>query len=350
MVTIAIVGPGYMGRTHAEAWSNLGYADGIRYVVGRSLRAPFEHAPSARFVTDFEDVLLDREVDVVSICTPTPTHADYAIRALRAGKHVLLEKPIALTIDDAIAIREAARQSGRVLMVAHVVRFFAGYELLRQAWESGEVGRVLSARAIRMLAVPTETAWLLDESQSGGAPVDVAIHDFDQVNLFLGTPVAVTATRLDPAGPIETTIEYRDGGIGQVLTYTSAPIGVPFTSALELIGTRGVASYRLSAVSATEASVTEAGVTGAQGTDVAPSDVNTYRLANADGSIATVVTDNQPYTRQVEYFLSCIASKSEPILSPTDAAIAALEVSLATRESLASGRRIELRTRVSAQS
>jgi predicted dehydrogenase len=339
VVTIAIVGPGYMGRTHAEAWSNLGYAEQIKYVVGRSRRAPFEHAPVARFVTDLDEVLLDQEVDVVSICTPTPSHADIAIRALRAGKHVLLEKPIALTIDDALAIRAAARQSGRVLMVAHVVRFFAGYELLRHAWEDDGVGRVVSARAIRMLASP-ETAWLLDESQSGGAPVDVSIHDFDQVNLFLGTPVAVTATRLDPDGPIETTIEYRDGGIGQVLTYTSAPAGVPFTSALELIGTRGVASYRLAAISATEASVTEA--------DVAPSDLNTYRLANADESIAIAVTDNQPYTRQIEYFLSCIATNSEPLLSPTDAAIAALEVSLATRESLASGTRIELRTSVGA--
>jgi predicted dehydrogenase len=334
-----------MGRTHAEAWSNLGYADRIKYVVGRSQRAPFEHAPSARFVTDFDDVLLDREVDVVSICTPTPNHADSAIRALRAGKHVLLEKPIALTIDDAIAIRDAARQSERVLMVAHVVRFFAGYELLRQAWESDAVGRVLSARAIRMLAVPTESAWLCDETQSGGAPVDVSIHDFDQLNLFLGTPVAVTATRLDPVGPIETTVEYRDGGIGQVLTYTSAPVGVPFTSALELIGTKGVASYRLSAVSATEASAT-----GTPGADAAASDVNTYRLDNADGSIASVVTDNQPYTRQVEYFLSCIASESEPLLAPTDAAIAALEVSLATRESLATGKRIDLQTRVGTRS
>jgi predicted dehydrogenase len=186
-----------------------------------------------------------------------------------------------------------------------------------------------------MLASP-ETAWLLDESQSGGAPVDVSIHDFDQVNLFLGTPVAVTATRLNPDGPIETTIEYRDGGIGQVLSHTSAPVGVPFTSTLELIGTRGVASYRLAAISATEA----------QGADVAPSDVNTYRLANADGSIARAVTDNQPYTRQIEYFLSCIATNSEPIFSPTDAAISALEVSLAARESLANRTRIQLRTRV----
>jgi predicted dehydrogenase len=82
--------------------------------------------------------------------------------------------------------------------------------------------------------------------------------------------------------------------------------------------------------------------------DVAPSDLNTYRLANADESIAIAVTDNQPYTRQIEYFLSCIATNSEPLLSPTDAAIAALEVSLATRESLASGTRIELRTSVGA--
>ena len=197
-------------------------------------------------MTDLDVVLTDPHVDIVSVCTPTPTHPDIAIRALRAGKNVLLEKPIALTVEQALAIAEAAEASGAVLMVAHVVRFFAGYRALKREADAGRFGRILSVRARRISAPGEQAPWMRDESQSGGILVDFGIHDFDQVNLYLGTPVAVTAVRAGASGPIETTVEYADGGIGQVLTHLSMPAGTPFTTSIELIGTGGLADYHFS--------------------------------------------------------------------------------------------------------
>lgn len=327
MTGIAIVGQGYMGRTHADAWANLGHAADIRYLVAPGERVLFEPASEARFVRDLQVALDDPDVDILSVCTPTPSHAEIAIRGLRAGKHVLLEKPIALTIDDAMAIREVAATSGRVLMVAQVVRFFAGYQLLRDAWHEGSLGTLQSLRAVRAINTPTWAEWWADETQSGGVPVDFSIHDYDQSNLFLGTPVSVSATRLSETGPIEATIEYWAGGLGQVLSHAHTPVGLPFTSALSLIGSAGMADYRLSAGSPT---------------DPDASGVNSFRLTTLVGSTEVAVEDNAPYTREIEYFLECTAEGAQPALSPTDSAIRALEVSLAVRESLRLHSRVQV--------
>src|SRR5690606_11716714 len=117
MSEIAIIGQGYMGRTHAAAWGGVGLADAIKYVGVRTPRGPLEGAPDARLVTDLQVILDDPDVEMISICTPTPNHREATLRALAAGKNVLLEKPIALTVADALDILEAAERGGSILMV-----------------------------------------------------------------------------------------------------------------------------------------------------------------------------------------------------------------------------------------
>jgi predicted dehydrogenase len=326
MVTIAIIGQGAMGRTHAKAWASLGLGDQIRYVCTPRPGAPLEYAPAARFVTDLDAVLADPGVDVLSVCTPTPSHAHIATRALRAGKHVLLEKPIALTREDARAIQSEAGIGRSILMVAHVVRFFEGYRLIRDAVDTGRLGQIVSGRARRIMATPNTAPWWHDEAQSGGVVVDVGIHDFDQLNLFLGTPTAVRAVRQGLAAPVETTVEYLDGGIGQVLSAANLPNGVPFTTSIELVGTAGLAEYQFSA-----------GVPAGHAESGEQCGVSTYRLATAEASESVGVVDNDPYTRQAEYFLECVRNQTQPTLCPTESAIAALEVALAARASLQAG-------------
>ncbi|MET4637328.1 Gfo/Idh/MocA family oxidoreductase [Mycetocola sp. 2940] len=330
MTTIAIIGAGYMGRTHAAAWAALGHGDGIRYICSRREGSGFAEAPAARVVTDLASVLADPEVDIVSVCTPTTTHRDIAVRALNAGKHVLLEKPIALTIADALAISAAASASSRTFMVAHVVRFFEGYRRAREDVEAGRIGTVLSARARRLITKP-DSAWWYDDEKSGGVVVDVGIHDFDQMNLFLGPPVAVTSTANDPLGPIETTIDYRSGAIGQVLTFAGVPAGAPFTTSLNLVGTAGLLDYEFSADAPTAAGGT--------------SGVNAYRLATANGASSTTLAPLDPYRRQAEYFLECVRTATDPGFSPTASAVRALEVALAARQSLISGETVPLEER-----
>jgi predicted dehydrogenase len=301
MHAIAIVGGGNMGRTHAAAWSELGLGDRIRFICTPRPGGTFPHAPSARLVTDFDDVLSDPAVDIVSVCTPTPSHSDLAIRALSAGKNVLLEKPIALTTAEAEEIDAVAAESSGILMVAHVVRFFEGYQRVRSEAESGRLGELRTVRASRLSAAAAWASWLADESRSGGTLVDFAIHDFDQLNLFLGRPLAVTTVETGSPGRLETTVEYAGGGLGQVVTCADMPAGSAFSSSLEVTGDAGTSSSR-------------------------------YPDA----------PQQNPFARQAAYFLRCIDAGIQPHYCPTESAILALRVSVAARESLRSGLTVDV--------
>lgn len=293
---IAIVGAGRMAAAHAGAWRRAGLGDAIAHVVSPRARPVLADAPDAAWVTSLAEALADPAVDLVSICTPTPSHAALAIEALEAGRNVLLEKPIALTLEDALAVAEAARRSRGILMVAHVVRFMAGYAELAGRVRAGAVGAPRLVRAERVSAAPPTPSWFDDEAQSGGLVVDFAIHDFDQANLLLGAPVSVRAVRL-PGGrfgtPVATTVGYEGGGVAQVLSAADLPEGFAFRTALEVVGTDGVDELR--------------------------------------------PVDGDPFLVQARHFLECVERGAESSLAPVDAAVDALRVSLAARASLAAG-------------
>jgi predicted dehydrogenase len=321
VTAIAIIGQGGMARAHARAWSEIGLGDSIRYVCAPGAPIPIADAPAAAFVTDLATVLADPEVDIVSICTPTPTHADLAIRCLEAGRNVLLEKPIALTLIDAVAIQRAAATSRGMLMVAHVVRFFDGYRAIREQVEAGALGTVLTVRAERLSATPGPSSWWHDEAKSGGVVVDFAIHDFDQLNLFLGRPLSVAARRARTDGPIEVTVDFEGGGMGRVASFMGLPPEFPFASSIEVLGSRGLADHRF---------------TGSPTGAVTPVGNDSYRLV-VDGLANHRIESGNPYARQAQYFLDCVRDGVEPEFCPIEDAVVALAVALAARESLASG-------------
>ncbi len=327
--TIAIIGRGGMARAHAAAWREIGLGDQVRYVCAPHPGAGLEDAPAARSVTDLDDVLGDPAVDIVSVCTPTPTHADIAIRSLIAGKNVLLEKPIALTLPDAFAIRDVAEQSAGILMVAHVVRFFDGYLALRELVDAGELGRVLTVRAQRISAAPGPSSWWHDESKSGGELVDFSIHDFDQLNLFLGRPLMAAARRPRPDGPTEVSVEYEEGGSGHVLGFMGMPAGFSFASSLELLGSLGLAEHHFA---------------GELRASASPSGNDIYRVVTPDVVETRTIGAGNPYARQAAYFLECVRTGAEPAFCSTDSAVSALAVSLAAREALATGRPVQVRS------
>lgn len=321
MARIAIIGAGNMGRAHAKAWASLG--EEVAYVCTPRVEEALPGAESARIVHELDAVLDDQSIDILSVCTPTDTHRDIAVRVLASGRNVLLEKPIALEVPDALAIRDVAAASTGILMVAHVVRFFPGYERLRDAVTAGVVGRPWTAHAERLTSGDAAPAWLREERRSGGILVDFAIHDFDQLNLMLGEPVAVTSLG-STSSAVETTVEYQGGGVGRVLTSMALPTGFPFTSSLDVIGSAGTARYAYSA------------------SDSGAPALSDYRETSAHGETRARVTGEDPYAQQAEYFLRCVESHAAPERSPIEAAVAALRVSRAARESLSTGRRVVL--------
>lgn len=278
MRRIAIVGAGRMGLMHAKAWAALGDRATLACVASRT-QTDWPSTFGASQTADLDEVVTRPDIDIVDVCLPTLLHARITERALEAGKHVLCEKPMALDMQSADIMIEAARRAPGVLMVAHVVRFFPAYRKIREVIESGRIGSPLNVSAYRLAAGSRDIAWLRDATQSGGVAVDLLVHDYDQANLLLGKPQTVYAQMHGPEG-VNVIISYSDGRVAAVEGNTAMPAGFPFTTGIRVYCEGGVIEH-VSDGREPVVTVREAGV--------APSFLPVERV--------------DPYTAQARYFL-----------------------------------------------
>jgi predicted dehydrogenase len=207
MVRIGIVGIGFMGVTHYKAIAGVKGAKVTAICTRdpkklrgdwRSVQGNFgdnggvHDLKGVSAYDDIEELLGDDRVDLVDICLPTPMHYEQTMAALSAGKHVFLEKPIALDLREADRMVAAAKKRRLRLMVAHVLRYFPEFRLVKQVVDSGDHGRVLAANFKRVISMP---AWWSpkDLSRTGGPAIDLHIHDADFVQFLFGMPQAVTS-------------------------------------------------------------------------------------------------------------------------------------------------------------
>jgi predicted dehydrogenase len=141
-VRVGVVGLGYWGPNLARNFSRLAE---LAWICDDSPERVERHTgafPGARATTSLDDLLDDDKLDAVALATPVPTHAVLAERVLRAGKHCFVEKPLARSVEEAERVVQAARETGRVLMVGHLLEYHPGVEMLKQLIDSGELGDV----------------------------------------------------------------------------------------------------------------------------------------------------------------------------------------------------------------
>jgi predicted dehydrogenase len=141
-----------------------------------------------------EEMLADPNIDLIDVCNPTHLHPETAIKALEAGKHVLVEKAIALDPKDADAMLAAARKANRLLMVAHVLPFFPEFAYAADAIRGGRHGKLLGAHFKRVISKPDWSAEIGDAAKTGGPAVDLHIHDTHFIGLVAGVPKQVFST------------------------------------------------------------------------------------------------------------------------------------------------------------
>ncbi|MCA1010666.1 Gfo/Idh/MocA family protein [Halobacillus halophilus] len=136
---------------------------------------------NAQVHANYRDLLEDTSIDVVHVCTPNKSHARISIDALEAGKHVMCEKPMAITATEARAMVEAAKRTGKKLSIGYNNRFRNDSQYLKQVCENGELGEIYFAKAhaIRRRAVPTWGVFLNEEEQGGGPLIDIGTHALD---------------------------------------------------------------------------------------------------------------------------------------------------------------------------
>ncbi|MFI7319530.1 Gfo/Idh/MocA family protein [Streptomyces venezuelae] len=191
---IGMLGAGGIARAHLPGWLALGARVSVYTVDGSAEKLASEYAERGHDVraVDHLDTLLD-EASAVDVCTPTPTHKDLALAAVAAGRHVVCEKPLALTARDAEEIGAAADAAGVRLHPAHVVRYFPAYAALHKAVARGDLGELAVLRFTRGGARPQWAPWFGDPAQSGGVIMDLMVHDIDIARWLAGDVVRVHA-------------------------------------------------------------------------------------------------------------------------------------------------------------
>jgi predicted dehydrogenase len=253
MVRIGIAGVGFMGMIHYLAARSLRGAKVTalcsrdpKKLAGdwRGIRGNFGPAgemmdlSSIKKYPRLEDLLADPDIDLVDVCNPTHLHPETAIAALRAGKHVLVEKAIALQPADADAMLAAARSAGKLLMVAHVLPFFPEFAFAAEAIRSRRFGKLLGGHFKRVISRPDWSAEIGDASKTGGPAVDLHIHDTHFIGLVCGVPGKVFSTGVEENGAVQyLTTLYLYGSGGPAVSCSSGAVaqkGRPFVHGYEL--------------------------------------------------------------------------------------------------------------------
>lgn len=225
-VNFALVGCGHIAAKHAQAIARIKTARLLAVCdthPGRT--APFREQYGAREYGDYQQLLHDPSIDVVSICTPSGLHAQMAVDAARAGKHVVVEKPIALSLADADRIIKECRQAKVKLAVVHPNRFIPAVQALKKALDEGRFGTLTHGNATvrwsRNQAYFDRDAWRGTKDMDGGVLMNQAIHNIDLLQWMLGAVTEVfayTTTRLRK-------IETEDLGVA-ALKFHSGALGV----------------------------------------------------------------------------------------------------------------------------
>jgi predicted dehydrogenase len=248
----------------------------------------------------WEELIEDSALEAVDVCAPSDLHAEIVLAALRAGKHVFCEKPMALTPADCSRMLVASQEAGRVLMVGHVLRFWPEYEWLRNAVKSERYGRVLSATFTRRCGLPDWSTWIPDVIRSGGPVLDLLIHDIDQAVLLFGAPERVAAKKLGDEDAMTATLIYNRGPEVRIQGGWFAP-GTPFSMGFQVRMERAEIEFASGSL----------------------------RLKDGSGSVQKIeLSEVNAYEAELAYFGACCLAGSRPSRCPPEES--ALAVKLAT--------------------
>jgi predicted dehydrogenase len=335
---VGVVGLGFMGRTHVEAYraaDKAGFKNRLVAVcdtdaerrAGRAMQGGnVTQGSGAELLFDpalvrgyalLDDLLADEGVELVSICTHTRSHVDFAVRALRAGKHVLVEKPVALSAAAMEPLVRTASETDRLCMPAHCMRFWPGWDWLAERVREGTFGPPRSVVLRRLGSRPDWSATYSDDDATGGALVDMHLHDADFLRFACGEPRSVFA-----------------GGSLQHVTALYRFAGAPAHAAAEGGWDHsGGFPFRMAYLAAFEEATVEY--------DLARDPVLTVQRGGAREPVALEPLSG--YDGEVRHLLAAISEGRRELRASVEDALATALLLDAERESLRSGGSVKLR-------
>ncbi len=325
MIRIGMLGAGVIADIHSSSFKSLPDAKITRiFSTCEEDGNALAEKRGAETVDDASAVIDADDIDAVLVCTPTGSHADYAVRALNAGKHVFCEKPMALAMNDADRMIEAAGANNRVLMIGLVLRWFHEFKKLKEIVDSGAIGDVKIVRTTRAAGFPRgRDDWYADYAQSGGLAIDMITHDYDFLRWCFGDVQRVMARGLATSGLDHldyclVMLRFESGVVAHIEGSWAHPPGTFFTRA-EFAGTDGLITF--------------------DSRKAAP--LSMARRQSADGVPGVAVPESpvveNPYLQEMKHFLSVVRGEGELGIPPDDAR-EALRVAVAVVRSIETGR------------
>jgi predicted dehydrogenase len=326
---IGIVGLGFMGATHLGAFwkmagvevgavcsENAAALTGDLSKTGGNLGRQggvYDFSAVAKYQR-WQDLVNDPALDAVDICLPTDLHEPVTLAALGAGKHVLCEKPMALTADGCERMIDRAEAQQRVLMIGQVLRFWPAYQYLQQFGKGNEFGPLRAATFVRRCGIPNWSRWLPLEARSGGALLDLLVHDIDQALLLCGMPERVAAKKLGDVDGVAAALIYPGGPEVRIQGGWFAA-DTPFSMSFQARAERA------------ELELTADGLV----------------RNGAAGERTKIETTGDGYDAEVSYFVECCRTGRQPELCPPRASAQAVKVALLLKQARETGEQVKCR-------
>jgi len=329
MKNVALLGTGFIAGVHMEGWKRISGAKVVAFFEVVSEKAQdFKGKYSIPHYSSLPRLFEEQDVDIVDICLPTFLHRDYVLQAAQAGKHIICEKPMALNVEDAVAMKDACQLNGVELMIGHALRFWGEYKKAKELVSQEKIGKVLSIDAYRLSVPPTWSvnSWILQQNLSGGAALDLHIHDLDFANWVGGKPVEVFSRGAQSINGswdhAQTSIRYSEGIIANIEGGWMMKGEFPFTMGYRILGTDSVIEWEF-----------RAGVNIEQRGGANPLIV--YRDREKKEEINA--QDDDAYYLELKYFYECIENHRPIEQATADHGILAVQVANAARESMGKG-------------
>ncbi len=334
MLNVGIVGFGVMGKTHFKCYQAM---QGIKITaicdtgdinIAAQTQASANlgkmesgiDISNVHIYKDFEKMLSEEKLDLVSITLPTFMHADFAVKALHAGVNVLCEKPMALSPNECRSMIDAAEKSGKVLQIGHCLRFWPEYVRAKEIINSGEYGQVKAASFQRLSAAPTWSwnNWLQNESKNGGAIMDLHIHDVDIILHWFGVPASVFSAATTGCNHVMTQYLYPDDKVVTAeASWLMAP-GFGFKMAFNIVLEKATIVFDSTQETA-------------------------LKIHTFDGKTYTPEAENKDgYWFEIEYFVKTVLGEKLPKIISPQQSFDAVRIALAEKISAKEHRKVDI--------
>ncbi|MCF3944693.1 Gfo/Idh/MocA family protein [Oceanobacillus alkalisoli] len=327
MLKIGLAGFGFIGKTHLEAYKKIPNAE-VTAICTSGNKEGLNEFTGAIF-SNYDALLRREDIDVIDICVPTYLHERYILKAAKAKKHIICEKPLTLNVESANRIIHAVEKAGVRLFVGHLLRFWPEYQWIKAFSGTIEQHTIDTVYAKRLGTLPKWSEWFKHPEKSGGALFDLHIHDIDFIYHLLGEAKSVYAVGKQNCNEawdhIMTTLTFKNGTKAFAEASHRMPAHFPFTMSLRMQADQKMVDFQLEAGANIE-------------------HINNSRLILYDDEKATnaEVAAGDAFQNELAYFIDCLENDNANEIIPLQDVRYVIHLLQAIETSLRTGRVITL--------